>query len=590
MKKLSLQLFALTLIFALGGCGLNKMVDKAELIQYDVVPSPLEMHAGKVPLEMNVTFPEKYFHKKAYLVVTPYLASNKNDSEIEFVSKTLQGESVKDNNPVINYKTGGSYKYVDTVDYEDIYRMSSLELRISAKKGGDGESLAFASVKVASGIITTPLLVDEGLKVDNGTLGDSDKGLMNLITPTVELPASSTASKKLVLYYPLQKDNLATKEQKKEDVTTFLKNVSELTGNTNVKFKDITIASYASPDGPQDLNHNLVEGRANNSSKFLTTKLNKAKVENTQDFLKRTTTPDEDWDGFKKAVEESNLEDKSVILRVLSMYSDTEVREREIKNMAKVYDELRNDILPQLRRSEIIATYETRQKTSSELVTIGSSNSQDLSQIELFYGAQVAEGPQKETIYKNYTTQYTDDWKAFNNLGVYYIKNNQLDEAELQLQKAEAIDANNATITNNLGVLYWAKEDYEKAAEYFKKAAELDPSDEINYNLGVICIKKGKYEDAVTKFGTKTSYNKSLAQLLAKDTDAAVITLNSVESEEASYDYLKAIENARKGNDNDVFTNLKSAIQKDANYKDYALNDMEFRAYFENETFKLLVQ
>jgi len=266
------------------------------------------------------------------------------------------------------------------------------------------------------------------------------------------------------------------------------------------------------------------------------------------------------------------------------------VREREIKNLSAVYDELRNDILPQLRRSEIIATYETRQKTAQELINMGKTNPDKLSQVELFYGAQSAEGVDQETIYKNYTAKYTDDWKGFNNLGVYYIENNQLDDAEAQLQKAEAADANNSAVVNNMGVLYWAKGDYDKAAEYFNRAAELNPSDDINYNLGVICIKKGNYEKALEKFGSTPTFNKSLAQTLADKNSDAISTLKSVKSEEAYYYYLAAVEAAKNADDNGVFNNLKTAVQKDASIKDYARNDMEFARYFEDETFKSIIE
>ncbi len=592
MKKLTIQLLAVIFILAVSGCGLNKMVDDASNIQYQVTPDPLELKAGQVPVEISVTFPAKYFNKKAYIVVTPTLASKDGNNEIEMHAQTLQGEKVKDNNPVIPYDAGGSYTYIDTLDYQAAYRMSDLQLKISANKGGNGKSYGFATVTIANGIITTPLLVDEGLKIDNGTQGNTGVGLMNTISPTVALPAASTGRQSLVLYYPLQKDQLTRAEQRKADVDSFLNNVIAMNTDADINFQGITVASYASPDGPLDLNHNLADGRGDNASKFMVNQFKNSDLDqaNQDDFLKRTTTTDEDWDGFQKAVQASNMADKDVILHVLSMYSDPEIREREIKKMANVYDELRNEILPKLRRSEIIATYQTRQKTASELISIGKTDPNSLDQVELFYASGAAEGTDKETILKSYTAKFSDDWKGFNNLGVYYLHSNQLDEAELQLQKAETADANNATIFNNMGVLYWAKGDVDKAAEYFKKAAQIDPNDEINYNLGIICIKKGHYDKAVQKFGSTPSYNKSLAQLLAGNTANATATLGNVNSEEAFYYYLKAVEAARDANTQEVFTNLQKAISKNADLKAYALNDMEFRNYFEDESFKSIVE
>jgi len=590
MKNLTLKLLAVVLLFTVGGCGLSKMVKNAELVKYQVNPDPLEMHAGKIPVQITVNFPPKYFNKKAYVEFTPVLASSNDSDKVELLTGTLQGEKVQDNNPIISYTNGGSYTYVDTIDYQNVYRKSDLQLMMKAYKGGNGKPATFATITIAHGVITTPELVDEGLKVDNGVAEGSTTGLMKTICPTIELPAPSPEKKALTLYYPLQKDRLTSKEMRKVDIDSFLNKVKTISDDPDINMQNVTVASYASPDGPQDLNHNLVEGRYTNSNDFMTKKFKKAQIENENDFVTRETTPDEDWAGFKKLVEESNLEDKDVILRVLSMYSDPDVREKEIKNMAAVYDELRNEILPKLRRSEIIATYEARQKTPEEIVNLGKTNPDALNQDELFFGATNAKGTDKETIFKTYTTKYTEDWKGFNNLGVYYIKTNKLDEAELQLQKAENIDENNATVINNMGVLYWQKGEYEKAETYFKKAASINPSDEINYNLGVIYIKQAKYEEAVSKFGATPTFNKSLAQLLAGNTSDALNTLNKVNSEEAIYFYLKAVESARNDDVNGVITNLTSAVKKDPNLKSYAANDMEFRKYFEDETFKSIIQ
>jgi tetratricopeptide (TPR) repeat protein len=573
------------------------MVKNANLIQYSVNPDPLEMKGDadlnkEVPVVINVTFPPKYFHKKAYLVITPALISKDGNSELPLKAQTLQGEKVSDNNPAIKFKEGGSYTYRDTLPYDAVYRVSTLNLKISANKGGNGKSYSFATVKIANGIVTTPELVDYGLAVDNGSQGNTTSGLMRTVTPTVELPKASTGTKSLVLYYPLQKADLATAEQKKAEIDAFVNDIKALKTNSDVNLGNLSVASYASPDGPEDLNKNLVDGRGTSSTKFVTTKMTKAQVQGAEknDFLKRTTTPTEDWEGFKKAVQESNMKDKEIILRVLSMYSDPVVREKEIKNLAAVYDELRNKILPQLRRTEIIATYETKPKTPAELINLGKTNPTSLSQVELFYGAQVATGTDQEVIYKNYTTQYTDDWKGFNNLAVYYLKDNKIDLAEAQFQKAEKIDANNATIKNNMGVLYWAKGDYKKAETYFNNAVKIAPNDDANYNLGVICIKKGQYANAVQKFGTTPSYNKSLAQILNGNAPEAANTLKNVKSESAYYFYLKAVQAARTSNEGDVMTNLRSAVQKNASLKAYAANDLEFRAYFENESFKSIVQ
>ncbi len=272
------------------------------------------------------------------------------------------------------------------------------------------------------------------------------------------------------------------------------------------------------------------------------------------------------------------------------MYTDPEVREKEIKNMSKAYLELADDVLPLLRRSEISATYKTKPKTKEEIISLAKSTPEDLSQVELFYGAQEAPKADKEAIYKTYTATYASDWKGFNNLGVYYISENKLSDAEAALNKANSLEANNATIMNNLGAYYWAKGDLVKAQEYFEKAYAKEKSDEIGYNLGVILIKEAKYSDAVQKFGSTASFNKALAQLLNDKATESNTTLKGVTSEEGIFYYLKAVVAANEDKESDVMDNLQKAVGKDASLKDYAKNDMEFNKYFENETFKAIVE
>ena len=593
MKKTTINFLVFTLVAALAfsGCSsIKKMKKNASLISYTITPTPLEMHAGKVSLKIDVSFPPKYFNKKAYLVITPYLVSDANTAtEVQFDSQTLQGEKVKDNNPSIPYKTGGSYSYTDTIVYNASYRMSDLELRINANAGGKQQD--FVTLKVADGIITTPELVDEGLKVDNGLVGTS-AGATKTITTSVTLPTSSSAKKSTTVYYDLQKSTLTNKEMKKAEIDAFIAEIKTLTEDKDIELKNIGVSSYASPDGPKDLNADLVEDRGTTSEKFLADKFKKAKVEKatTANFIKTETTPEEDWDGFKTQVTASKMTDKELILRVLSMYSDPEVREKEIKNMSKAYLELADDVLPLLRRSEISAQYTTKPKTKDEIIALAKTTPADLTQVELFYGAQSATGTDIETIYKVYNTNYSSDWKGFNNLGVYYITNNKLTDAETVLLKANTIEASNATIMNNLGAMYYAKGDLVKAKEYFEKAYAKGANDEIGYNLGVLLIKAAKYSDAVTKFGTTASFNKSLAQLLNSNASAAATTLKSVTSEEAIYYYLKAVVAANEDKETDVLDNLKKAVGKDSKLKLYAKNDMEFNKYFENETFKAIVE
>ncbi len=596
MKKTVIKILTVALIFALGGCAsLSKMVKNANQIKYDVNPNPLEMHAGKVPMSFTVTFPAKYFVKQAYLVVTPYLVSDiDGESEVAFRSQTFQGEKVKDNNPIINYKEGGSFRYTDTIAYQPIYRRSHLELRMNVSKGATGKKLTVATVRLAEGIITTPELVDDGLLVDNGavTTGEGQKkGLLATVTPTVAKPQPREIQENLTLYYPIQQSYLPKKEQTKPEIDTFLNKFEQFKNDASMQFLGVDIASYASPDGPIPLNHDLVIGRGNTANKFMGKKLEKA-VSDAQNIIQRETTPDEDWAGFKKLVEQSNIQDKDLILRVLQMYNDPNVREQELKKMAEVWDVLKVDILPKLRRSEIYAKFKTRERTAQEYVNIAKTDPASLDQQELFYAAQNATGADKEAIYKEYINRYPNDWRAYNNLGVYYLDNGQLDQAEQNFLKADQLDPNNPSILNNLGVIYWTKGDLAKAKEYFLKAYNLSANNEaIGYNLGVIAIKEAKYQKAVDYFGNKPSFNKALAQLLAGDPQGAENTINQVNKPDCAWlYYLKAVIAARLDKADDVYSNLQKAVLNKPELKDYAKNDLEFRKYFDEDTFKTIVQ
>lgn len=589
MKKTTLLILTTAIILIFNGCALKKMVKNSNLVSYNVNPNPLEYKAGKVPVDITINFPAKYFAKKAYLVASPVIATKDGQQELPLKSFTLQGEGVKDNNPVISYATGGSYNYKDTVAYDPKYRNSDLLIKVSVNKGGAGKNLTFATVKLAIGIITTPLLVDEGLIIDNGVIANTKQGQLKTLTPTIGLPDPKPEQEKLTLYYPLQQSKLTPAEQKKKEVDSFINNMSNKIGNTDLEFKGLTIASYASPDGPIPLNSSLVKGRGENSTDFLTNKF-KAKKIDIKEKLSRQTTPDEDWEGFQKLVQESNMADKDIILRVLSMYNDPNVRETEIKKMAKVYDQLRKDILPKLRRSDILATYQPRKKTTEELIQLGLTNSDKISQDELYYAAQSASGDNKVTLWTTYTQNYPSDWRGFNNLAVEYMKQNKLTEAELQLQKAENLSQNNGTIINNLGVVYFYKGDYKKAYQYFTKALSYQQSEDIAYNIGVILIKEGKYAEAVQRFGSRPSFNKSLALLLNGQTNEALSTLNNFSSQHCHYYYLKAIIYSRLNDKNQTIANLKQAIAKNPELKDYAKEDIEFRAFFNDEDFKAIVQ
>lgn len=593
MKKSIIILSSLIIATAVfTGCNpLTKMVNKAEEVDYKTDPCPLEMHAGQVPIDVKVTFPAKYFGKSVKLVITPALVADGNSTdEVLFDTQTVIGEKFEDNYTQINYKEGGSFTFQDTIAYDPRFRASDLELRfqISTQKG---KSANITKVKLCDGIITTPELVDEGMTVD----GNLKRG--TVLGKFVEIPVTKPEVRLEVenakIYFDLQKSNVKTKELKKEEIDSLKKSIVMASEDPDKELKNIKLKSYASPDGPQDLNEKLVGERGTNSKKAFEKLLSKEEIEEMEnaDFLMTETTPNEDWEGFKKLVQESNMDDKDLVLRVLSMYSDPDTRETEIKKLAAVYDDLRKEILPMLRRSEIYFEYQGRAKSDNEMINMAVNNPSDLYQEELLYAASVAPNSEKEQAYKNYVEQYPDDFKGYNNLACFQAKQGNLTDAKTNFVKVLSKNDDNPAALNNLGVIAMAEGDLDAAWDYFERAENAGcKSPHLGYNMGVILIKKGKYSSAVAKF-TNDSFNKALALTLSGDNEGAVNMLNGLGSSEyGSFYYLKAVTAARADNVDDVVENLRIAISKESKLKDYAKDDMEFLDFIDNSAFRGVIE
>lgn len=592
MKKTIFILTALFITAAIfSSCNeLKKMVKNAGEVDYRTVPAPLEMHANKVAINVSVTFPEKYFGKKVKLVITPSLSQDEGDGEQNFPTQTIQGEKFQDSYTVIPYKEGGTYRFKDTIDYDPAFRMSDLNLKfqLSDQKR---RSADIVPVKLTDGIITTPELVEAGIAVDNDYEDGNTFG-QPVIVP-VEKPKVSYNTQMAKIYFDLQKSNVKRGELTKEEMEELVKYIKETAEDPDQELSKLSIASYASPDGPEDLNEGLVKDRGSNSKSAFEKQLKKEKIEgiNFDELIMTETTPSEDWEGFKELVEASDMEDKELILKVLSMYPDGETREREIKNMAAVYDELRKDILPLLRRSIIKLQYQGREKETSEIVGFGTSNPDTLSQEELLFAAFKTEDTDtQEEIYKSYTEKYPEDWKAWNNLAAAQAENGKLDEAKANFEKVLELNNNNPAALNNLGAIAMAEKDWDTAWDYFEKAENNGcKSDALGYNMGTILIIRGDYDAAVNKF-SGSSFNKALAQTLNGDNESAVLTLNGMNNSDAMFYYLKAVTAAKAENEGDVYENLRIAVSKKADLKEYAANDLEFRNYFDTQEFKEIVE
>jgi len=563
-------LFAAVILSSCGG--LDKMKEEASNLQYSVTPKVLEMHGGMVKYEIKGDIPAEWFNKKAIVEFTPAYTFEGGEEVLE--SKTYQGESVEANNMVIGFETGGSMEFAGEFAYQEAMRTGELEMRAVASIKDD--QLPLLSVKLADGVISTPLLV----MVDPMPVTYKDN-FQRVITEEKEAD----------IHYVIQRSNVRSSELKAEDIKGLEEFVKMANEAENEEFKGVEVSAYASPDGPEKLNERLSEQRKKSADQYLAKVIGKAKVskEDAKTLYNLKSTA-EDWEGFKTLVEASSIEDKDLILRVLSMYSDPVVREKEIKNISATYEVLADDILPQLRRSEIKVKVDKIGYADSTIMDFAVNNPDTLNIEELLYAAgKLAEDLEtKAAIYKAATEKHAGCIRAWNNLGYTYILQGNLTDAKAALEKANEIKEGQAIVTNNLGVVALMEGDKETAKTHFLNAT--DAGNAVDYNLGIINIMEGEYEAAVNYFQNHKSFNTALAMLLAGKTDAANKTIDVVEKEHPMNYYLKAVINARIGDEAAVMNNLRTAVEKDADLKGMAKTDLEFRNYFENETFKTIVE
>jgi hypothetical protein len=574
MKRTRINLFATVALAALlASCsGLDKMKDNAPDVNYTVTPEVLEAHGGQVPVTIKVQIPGGYFDKKTEIEATPVLVYE--GGETAYAPYYLQGESVDGNAKVISYANGGQFTYEGTVDYNENMRVSDLVIRITATRGST--ILDFEPVKIAEGVIATSQLL--GKKGAVVSLGEDN---FQRITPETG---------EADIHYVIERSNVRRSELTKEDIKTLEEFIAAANKAENKEFKGANISAYASPDGPLDLNTRLAEERQNSAKGYLDGVFKKEKVEaaSEEDFYELRNTP-EDWEGFKELVQNSDIEEKDLILRVLSTYSDPEVREREIKNMAATYQVLAEKILPQLRRSVMKVNVEVIGKSDDEISELAMESPSELTLEELLYAGTLTDDLEEQlSIYKAALAEHPNCWRAQNNIGVVLYHQGDIEGAKVAFEKANDMKANQPEVLNNLGVIALQEDDVEAAKEYFDSAAGAGAA--LDNNLGVLAIYNGNYDEAVRYFGNATNCNAALAKLLNGNYDAALATLNAIDAEMAIKHYLKAIIGARQNDTDMLFDELAKAIELDSSLKEVAATDMEFGRYFEDASFKEIVQ
>ena len=551
MKKIQVLTLTACSLLALSSCS-NKMVLTAD--NFEVVPNPLETQTGMVPSTINGSFPEKFMKKKAVVTVIPELRYAGQATQGQ--SATFQGEKVLGNNQTISYRLGGRYTMRSTVPYNDDMQKSELWMTFKAYKGK--KEIQIPAVKVANGVIATSELYKKTLLSDGGC---------QAVDSFQRVKAQKQEAN---IKFLVNQANLRKSELKNNSVTEFVEMLKKINADREgFNLSNVEVQAYASPEGGFKFNDKLAGKRQNVSEKYVKDQLKKTKMNANIDAHYTA----QDWDGFQRLVQASNLQDKDVILRVLSMYKDPEEREQQIRNMSAAFRELADGILPELRRSRLIINYETIGRSDEQIQDQFNADAAKLSADELLYLASLQDTQaDQEKVYKKTAELYDKDYRAYNNLATIALSKGDKAAAASYLAKALALDANSAESNANKGLMSLAAGNMAEAEAAIAKGAT---SETTAYAQGVLSLAKGNYAQAQQLFGDKKTNSAALAQLLAKDYNAASKTLDKVENADAMTDYLHAIVAARRGNKFAATSYLKEALKKDPSLKAYADNDLE---------------
>ncbi len=580
--------------YKFAGNSVKSMAKNFDKVELKATPDPLEEKGDSVKLNVTGTFPPKYFNKKAVMCFQPVMKYE--GGEKKFAPIKFKGESVAGDGELVSYKNGGSFTYSSTIPYEEGMDVSEVYLApVIYPDNGQSYDNCQAALDGANKAVVAP-----ERKLADGVIHTS-KYLRNSETfafapDGYEKVTISTKESNLYFQVNLARLDWHLPLNKKEETLNALKgNTGDL--ENGWALKDITINGWASPEGEETFNQGLSQRRAETAEKYMKKKIkrllrkkdNNLPIESVDDvnFVLNANGPD--WNGFMKAVEQSDIKDKNAILNVINS-ADASKKEEEIRNMILIYPEIERDILPPLRRAIIdVNTFEPKY-SDEELAQISTSaDYAKLSVPELLYAATLTDDLNtKKQIYANTMAKEPRCWRAVVNAAAVELKLGNLDAAKELLDKAVKMNENSAEARNQYGIYHAMNGDYKKAEHCFLKAQELGANED--YNLGIINIFKGDYAKAVSLLkGNNCDYNLGLAQLLNGDYEAAVSTLKCAK-EDAQTDYLLAIANARQDNKSDMLTYLNKAIKADASYAKKAANDREFLKYAGDADFQAIVK
>lgn len=566
LKKFSF-LLSLMAVVLFSSCGSKMKGLSSEY--FTVTPQVLEVIGGEIPVTIDGKFPEKFFKKKAVLTVTPVLKWD--GGELSAESMTFQGEKVQGNNRTISYKEGGNFTMKTKFDYAPEMAKSALYLAFTVSTGK--KSYTLPEVKVADGCIATSELYRSTITKSNIAIGED--AFQRVIKQ----------AKQANIMFLIQQTNLRNSELKSDEIGALKSSMKDVAKDTKNKVLDnVEVAAYASPDGGMLLNVDVAGGREKNTAKFVEEQMKKAELKGYLD----TDYTAEDWEGFQELVSKSNLPDKDLILRVLSMYKEPEEREAQIKNISSVYKDLADEILPQLRRARITLNYQLIGRSDEEIMDQLAKDPKELSLEEILYSSILTEDvAEQEKIFKIATQLYPNDYRGYNNLAAIAYNKGDYKAAADYLAKAAKADPTASEVNVNLGYLSLLEGNVAAAEAYMAKGAGAKVGDEA---LGNLYIAQGQYSRAATLLGENATNSTALAQLLNKDYSLAKKTLAAIKEPDANTHYLTAVLGARTDNASLIYDGLKNAIKLDPSMAVKAVNDLEFAKYATSTTFQNLLK
>lgn len=554
MNRKLCYVMGLGLALALSSCG--KKLGQFSADYFTVNPNPLEAVGEKVPARVSANIPAKFFVKNAEVTVTPTLVFN--GQEVNSKSYTFQGQKVRGNNPVISYDNGGTATIPVSFNYQPEMAKSELMLNFTVTQGN--KKYVLPAVKVANGVVGTAALANAAT-VTPAIAPDAFQRVIN------EKYATD-------IMFLINQANIRAGQLKTDAMAELQKEIIAANNDTARVLQEINISSYASPDGGVKLNTRLAENREKNTKDYVNKMLKKDKITEFGELTAQFTA--QDWEGFQKLVQQSNIQDKDLILSVLSMYKDPEQREREIRNLSSVFEQLADQILPKLRYSRITASIDVIGKSDSEIQKLLATDPSKLSVEEILYAATLTDDNNASLqTYDKAARLYPNDYRTWNDLGMAQYIDGDYAAAKASFAKAASM-TKNAEPQMNLGLIEMLNGDYAKANKYFGAAAGVA---ELGDALGVYYLKQGDAAAAVKAFGDTKSNNAALAQILTKDYSKAKSTLAAINKPDATTYYLMAILGARTNNESMLNTNLRQAVRLDSSLAKKAIDDLEFANY-----------